>query len=600
MPITFTYDSSSSKITLTPTLYKDVTVYLGDGSQTVPEGVALYVLDKRDNRVGPFRTNAFGVAHVASALVNGTESDFRLLVEDARYQRYEGAYGSQVRLATRSVCGLSVAVLSGTEPAESDFTARLSWATGSLLQGASGGQTAFSFDCADGPEKGANVALECTDRAGLYRGATQKYVFAGAEDQAVNFSVSPVPRVGVLVEDETGIPIAGARVELVSGGAVIGTAETDAGGATRFLDTETPGMAGEMTVRCAAKGYAEGAGTVQSGNDVTVALKRASARELAVYVNQTVAGLVVRATSGVESVAAETDAGGTAALSGYFTGELEVTVEDPAGRYEAATVRQTTFTTPIRVSLAEVIELTVRCSSRSAGAAGLEVSLSLGERGLGERETNADGTAVFQLGGKVVPGQVVAVRVRDPAGRFRAAERNVSYADLKTPLEVELERQQGFRFRVDTTEAGGPAEGLCRNVRVELWDGANASVFRKCTDACVTEFALGEEAGVLALGGRATLEVEAAGARLFQQTLSLAEDNAVAVALESSRMPGWGVAVLCFCVAALAAGVVAGVAGLTLQRRRLQQVVMRPERTTPVGASRVTFDSPPGKQRFAI
>lgn len=65
-------------------------------------------------------------------------------------------------------------------------------------------------------------------------------------------------------------------------------------------------------------------------------------------------------------------------------------------------------------------------------------------------------------------------------------------------------------------------------------------------------------------------------------------------------MPGWGVAVLCFCVAALAAGVVAGVAGLTLQRRRLQQVVMRPERTTPVGASRVTFDSPPGKQRFAI
>lgn len=336
IPMTISF---SSQITLTPTLYKDVTVYLGKESQTVPEGVALYVLDKRDNRVGPFRTNAFGVAHVASALVNGTESDFRLLVEDARYQRYEGAYGSQVRLATRSVCGLSVAVLSGTEPAESDFTARLSWATGSLLQGAPGGQTAFSFDCADGPEKGTNVALECTDRAGLYRGAAQKYVFAGAEDQAVNFSVSPVPRVGVLVEDETGIPIAGARVELVSGGAVIGTAETDAGGATRFLDTETPGMAGEMKVRCAAKGYAEGAGTVQSGNDVTVALKRASARELAVYVNQMAAGLVVRATSGVESVAAETDASGTAALSGYFTGELEVTVEDPVGRYEAATVR---------------------------------------------------------------------------------------------------------------------------------------------------------------------------------------------------------------------------------------------------------------------
>ena len=85
MPTTFTYSASGNQITLTPTLYKNVTVYLGEGSQTVPEGVALYVLDKRDNRVGPFRTNVLGVAHVASALVNGTESDFRLLVEDARY-----------------------------------------------------------------------------------------------------------------------------------------------------------------------------------------------------------------------------------------------------------------------------------------------------------------------------------------------------------------------------------------------------------------------------------------------------------------------------------------------------------------------------------
>ena len=135
---------------------------------------------------------------------------------------------------------------------------------------------------------------------------------------------------------------------------------------------------------------------------------------------------------------------------------------------------------------------------------------------------------------------------------------------------------------------------------MELWDGANASVFRTYTNACVTEFALGEEAGVLALGGRATLEVEAAGARLFQKTLALREENEVAPELGSSRMPDWGVVVLCVCVALVSAGVVAAVAGLALRRRRVQQVVMRPERSAPVGVSQVTFDSPPAKRHFAI
>ena len=192
------------------------------------------------------------------------------------------------------------------------------------------------------------------------------------------------------------------------------------------------------------------------------------------------------------------------------------------------------------------------------------------------------------------------MRVQDPVGRFRAAAQTVPYSQLDSPVEVELERQQEFRFSVDTTGAGGPGEGHCRSVRVELWDGANVSVFQTFTSACVTEFALGEEAGVLALGGRATLEVEAAGARLFQRTLVLGEENAVAAVLESSRMPDWGVVVLCLCVAVLVAGVVAAVAGLAMRRRRLQQVVMRPERSTVVGASQVTFDSPAGKRHFAI
>ena len=245
-------------------------------------------------------------------------------------------------------------------------------------------------------------------------------------------------------------------------------------------------------------------------------------------------------------------------------------MEDPSGAYEGVVLSYDAFTSPISVSLAELNTLTVRCSSQGAGAAGLEVAVSLEGAALGEAETNADGTASVRLGSAVGAGQVLDVRVRDPAGRFRAAERTVSYAYLGETLRVELERQQRFGFRVDTTGAGGPGEGLCRSVRVELWDGANASVFRTYTNACVTEFALGEEAGVLALGGRATLEVEAAGARLFQRTLALREENAVAPELGSSRMPDWGVVVLCVCVALVSAGVVAAVAGLALRRRRVQ------------------------------
>lgn len=400
-------------------------------------------------------------------------------------------------------------------------------------------------------------------------------------------------------DSTTKLPIAGVRVELASGKTVLGTAETDAGGRTRFLEAETPGIAGEMEVRCAAKGYAAGTGTVMREGEVTVALTQAAAREMVVYTSPAVSGLLVRATSGVESVAGETNSGGTVTLSGYFTETLELTVEDPTGRYETAT-RSTSYASPVTVSLTEALELTVRCSAGGAGADGLAVEVLVEEKTLGTGATNADGTAVFRLGGLVFPRQVLTVRVRDPAGRFRAAEQTVPYSELDAPLEVELERQQEFRFRVDTTEAGGPGEGRCRSVRVELWDGRNASVFRSFTNACVTEFALGEEAGALALGGRATLEVEAAGARLFQRVLVLGEENAVAAALASPRMPGWGVALLCFCVAALAAGVVGGVAGLAMRRRRLQQVVMRPERSSVVGAGQVSFDGPAGKRHFAI
>ena len=152
-----------------------------------------------------------------------------------------------------------------------------------MLQEAPGGATTFSFDCAAGPADGEYVTLECTDRAGDYSGAPKSYRFSRQEQQSVPFPVSKQRRVDVLVEDgATKLPIAGARVELASGKTVLGTAETDAGGRTRFLEAETPGIAGEMDVRCAAKGYAAGTRTVVREGEVTVALTQAAAREMVV------------------------------------------------------------------------------------------------------------------------------------------------------------------------------------------------------------------------------------------------------------------------------------------------------------------------------
>lgn len=152
LPTTFKASNPTTDVTLTPSLYKDVKVQSGI---TVLTDVDIYVLDKLDNRIGPFRSGEFGTAHVASALVNGSADDFRLLVEDARYERYEGPYNDSVELTARVVCGLSVTVASTeSAPVAADFTARLSWSTGTLLQEAPGGATTFSFDCAAGPADG--------------------------------------------------------------------------------------------------------------------------------------------------------------------------------------------------------------------------------------------------------------------------------------------------------------------------------------------------------------------------------------------------------------------------------------------------------------
>ena len=313
---------SSSPILLEKTLYSDVSVKVG--STSAPEGVALYVLDKRANRIGPFLTRADGVAHVASVLVNTSEANYRILVEDARYERYEGAYSSPVTLTERSVCAVHVQVQSGTKQAESDFTVRLAWGSGSLLQGAEKGETTFSFDCGSGPERGESFTLECTDRAGKYEGEVQQYEFAGepGKTQEAAFSVSAVARVGVQVRDATTkLPVAGALVELLAGGTALGTAETDAGGLARFVGSETSGMVSDMVVRCAAAGYEEEEEFVSEGEDATVDLKQATARSLTVVVSPGTTRFLVRATSGVESVAGETESG-KAELRGYFTGAL--------------------------------------------------------------------------------------------------------------------------------------------------------------------------------------------------------------------------------------------------------------------------------------
>lgn len=110
-----------------------------------------------------------------------------------------------------------------------------------------------------------------------------------------------------MLDRVTDLPIAGARVELLSGKTLLGTAETDTGGATRFLETETPGIAGEMQVRCAATGYERMNVTAKSGDSVTVNLTQADVRSITVSVGLALPGLRVLLTSGVESVAGETD-----------------------------------------------------------------------------------------------------------------------------------------------------------------------------------------------------------------------------------------------------------------------------------------------------
>lgn len=94
----------------------------------------------------------------------------------------------------------------------------------------------------------------------------------------------------------------------------------------------------------------------------------------------------------------------------------------------------------ITAELTQKLELRVRCSAGGAGAAGLAVEVLVEAKSLGTGETNADGTAVFQLGGKVSLLQNLTVRVQDPDERFRAAAQTVPYSQLDSPVEVELER----------------------------------------------------------------------------------------------------------------------------------------------------------------
>lgn len=124
-------------------------------------------------------------------------------------------------------------------------------------------------------------------------------------------------------------------------------------------------------------------------------LTQADVRNITVSVGQALPGLRVLLTSGVESVAGETDRTGTATLSGYFTDALQLTVEDPSGTYETYTATKTAYTSVITAELTKKLELRVRCSAGGAGAAGLAVEVLVEAKSLGTGETNADGTAVF-------------------------------------------------------------------------------------------------------------------------------------------------------------------------------------------------------------